>query len=350
MLGTNVGVDLGTSSVLVYVEGKGIVVNEPSVAAYSSETGQLIAVGRRAFEMLGRNPESIRVVKPMLNGVVSDFNATNHILRYYLSQVCKNMMFKPNIVVCVPSSVTKLEQRTILDLVTASGAAKACLIEEPLAAALGAGLSVGRPSGVMVVDIGGGTTDVAVITMGSISVSRSIRVAGNALDEAIVRYFRRERDVHFGERTAEKIKMKIGSACLREADLAIEARGKYGVTGMPARLEITSTEVYFAIRDQLDSISDAITGVLELTPPELAGDISDNGIILTGGSALLHDMDRMVRKDTGIRTLVCEDPITCVAMGTGIALKNIDLLISNGYMFQSREEITGYWDNALTEN
>ena len=286
MLGTNIGIDLGTTSIVIYIEGKGIVLSEPSVAAYDTNSGHLIAVGKKAYEMIGRTPDNIRIVKPMRHGVVSDFTATKHILRFFLSKICKNMIFKPNVVVCVPSMVTNLEKRTILDLITAAGAAKACLIEEPLAAALGAGLKSDRPKGAMVVDIGGGTTDVAVITMGCISVSDSVKVAGNAFDEAIMRQIRRERDVIIGERTAEFIKKQIGCSYLRSAELGLTVKGKHFITSMPVSIDVSSTEVYLAMRPQLESISETVRSVLELTPPELSADIADSGIYLTG--VLLH--------------------------------------------------------------
>ena len=342
MLGTNVGVDIGTTHVLVYVEGKGVVVEEPCVAAYSAITGERIAVGTRALKMVGRNPASIRVVKPMHGGLISDFMATNHILRQFLSHVSKNMVFKPNVVACVPAGLTKLEKRTILDVITTAGAAKACLIDEPLAAALGSGLDVHRPSGTMVVNIGGGTTDVAVVTMGSMSVSRSIRVAGNALNESIVRYFKRTQRVHFGERTAEMLKMEIGCARPREADVAISANGKDMISGIPVRVEVSSAQLYSAMRDTLDTISDAVTDILRVTPPELAGDIQHNGIVLSGGGALLHGMAEMLEADTGVPTRVAPEPMRCVALGVGAALKNPQLLKTNGYEFKTREDITGY--------
>lgn len=342
MLGNNVGVDLGTSSILIYVQGKGVVLNEPSVAAYDTESGKLLAVGKRAFEMLGRNPGSIRVVQPMRHGVVSDFTATNHILRYFLQKVCQNMIFKPNIVVCIPSSVTKLEQRTILDLVTASGAAKACLIEEPLAAALGAGLSINHPSGLMVVDIGAGSTDIAVITMGSSCISHSVRVAGNALDNAIRRYVRRECDVILGVRTAELVKEQLGCAYLRETDTAMDVRGKHAVNGLPVRISLTASLVHYAMRDTLEVICSGVRQVLENTPPELAGDLHSNGILLTGGGALLDGIDILLQRETGLTVTIAENPVECVALGTGAALKDMDVLTNNGYYFKSREEITGY--------
>lgn len=341
MLGTNIGIDLGTTSVVVYVEGKGIVMTEPCVAAYEKESGKLIAVGRSAWQMLEKNPDSVRVVKPMLHGVVSDFTATKHILKFVLSKICKNMVFKPNVVVCVPSMATSLEKRTILDLITSAGAAKACLIEEPLAAALGSGLKSDRPVGTMVVDIGGGTTDIAVITMGCISVSRSIKVAGNALDEAIVRQIRRERDVIIGDKTGELIKKQIGCSYLREVELGLTVKGKHFITNMPVSIEVSSTEAYLAMRPHLETIAENVRSVLEMTPPELSADICESGIVLTGGGALLRGMDEMIQRKTGVRTTVAEAPLNCVVLGTGEALSHIDILSQNGYVFKARDEIGG---------
>ncbi len=342
MLGINIGVDLGTTSTIIFVEGKGIVLSEPTAAAYEKATGKMFATGKKAYGMVGRTPDSIKVVLPMKDGVVSDFTVTQNILRYYLQKICGNMVFKPNIIICLPCSVTNLEKRTILDLATSSGAARACLIEEPLAAAIGAGVEINHPKGVLVVDIGGGTADIAVITMGSIAVSNSIKVAGNAFDDAIVRYFRRERDILIGVRTAEKIKSKIGCAYLREAELAIEVKGKNYITGMPARAEITSTDVYLAIREQLEYIGEAVRTVLEATPPELGADISESGILLTGGGALLKGMDIMIERKTGIKTKIADDPMNCVANGIGKVLKNLDILADSGYLFKTGEEVRGY--------
>lgn len=346
MLGVNIGIDLGTTSIVIYIEGKGIVLAEPSVAAYDTVSGRLIAVGKKAYEMIGKNPDTIRIVKPMRHGVVSDFTATKHILRYFLSKICKNMVFKPNVVVCVPSMVTSLEKRTILDLITAAGAAKACLIEEPLAAALGAGLKSDRPVGAMVVDIGGGTTDVAVITMGCISVSDSVKVAGNAFDEAIMRQIRRERDVIIGERTAEFIKKQIGCSYLRNAELGLTVKGKHFITSMPVSIDVSSTEVYLAMRPHLETIGETVRSVLELTPPELSADIADSGIYVTGGGALLHGIDKMLQEKTGVKTFVANDPLNCVALGTGEALAHIDILSQNGYVFKARDEIGGLAVNS----
>lgn len=346
MLGVNIGIDLGTTSIVIYIEGKGIVLAEPSVAAYDTVSGRLIAVGKKAYEMIGRNPDTIRIVKPMRHGVVSDFTATKHILRYFLSKICKNMVFKPNVVVCVPSMVTSLEKRTILDLITAAGAAKACLIEEPLAAALGAGLKSDRPMGAMVVDIGGGTTDVAVITMGCISVSDSVKIAGNAFDEAIMRQIRRERDVIIGERTAEFIKKQIGCSYLRNAELGLTVKGKHFITSMPVSIDVSSTEVYLAMRSHLETIGKTVRSVLELTPPELSADIADSGIYITGGGALLHGIDKMLSDKTGVKTFIAKDPLNCVALGTGEALAHIDILSQNGYVFKARDEIGGLAVNS----
>ena len=341
MLGANIGIDLGTTSIVVYVEGKGVVMTEPCVAAYEKESGKLIGVGKRAWDMVGKNPDSIRVVRPMTHGVVSDFTATKHILRYVLSKICKNMVFKPNVVVCVPSMATSLEKRTILDLVTAAGAAKACLIEEPLAAALGAGLGNDKPIGTMVVDIGGGTTDIAVITMGCISVSRSIKIAGNALDEAIVRQIRRERDIIIGDKTGEYIKKKIGCSFLRDVELGLTVKGKHFITNMPVSIEVTSTEVYLAMRPHLETIAESVRSVLEMTPPELSADIAESGIHLTGGGAMLRGIAEMIERKTGVKTTVAETPLNCVAAGTGVALSHMDILSQNGYVFKARDEIGG---------
>lgn len=341
MLGTNIGIDLGTTSIIIYVKGKGVVLSEPCAAAYDAYTNKLITVGQKAFDMYEKAPDAIRVVKPMVHGIVSDFTATKHILRFFLSKICKNMVFKPNAVICVPSMVTSLEKRTILDLITASGAAKACLIEEPLAAALGAGIKNDRPAGAMVVDIGGGTTDIAVITMGCISVSRSIKIAGNALNEAIQRQIRRERDVIIGEKTAEHIKKQIGCSFLRDVELGITVKGKHFITGMPVSIEVTSTEAYLAMRLHLEQIVEAVRSVLEMTPPELAADIMTSGIYLTGGGALLSGIDKLIEERTGIKTVVADDPVNCVALGTGEALAHMDILSQNGYVFKARDEIGG---------
>ncbi len=341
MIGTNIGIDLGTTSVIAFIEGRGVVLNEPSAVAYD-KNNNIVGIGKRAYAMLEKNHEGIRVVKPLVHGVVSDFTATKQMVQYFISKVCKNAVFKPNVIACVPSMVTGLEKRTILELITQAGAAKACLIEEPLAASLGAGLRNDRPKGVMIVDIGGGTTDVAVITMGCIAVSKSSHSAGNALSEAIIRYMRTERDIIIGMKTAEEIKIRIGSALLRDVEIGLTKAGKYYLTKMPASFEISSTETFLAMKPVLDDIVETIRAVLEETPPELAADILDSGIVLTGGGALLRNIDRMIENKTGIKTRVAADPVNCVALGMGDAFEHIDILSQNGYVFRAFEEIGGY--------
>ncbi|MDR1805758.1 MAG: rod shape-determining protein [Clostridium sp.] len=342
MLSKNIGIDLGTTSVQFFVQGRGVVIDEPSIAAYDAEEGELLAIGNAALAMYGKAPRKIRVVKPMGGGVVEDFDVISHILRVYLERLCKNMLFKPNIVVCVPSSVTLLEQRTILDLVTVAGAAKVCLIEEPLAAALGAGIDFDKPGGCMVVDIGGGTTDIAVLTMGQVSLSRSVKQAGNALDSAIMRWCRRNKRLVIGAGTAERVKKLIGYALPLKRVVQMPVGGKDSVTGQPKCVVLSSDDIYEAMHDKLFRISEAIREVLLSTPPELAGDISKNGIILTGGGALLRGLDDMLLHDLKTPVRVATNPRYCVVLGTGKALKNIDVLIRNGHQYRSREELLGY--------
>ena len=345
MLGKRIGVDLGTASVIIFAQGKGIVLDEPSAVAYKTQTGRMCAVGKKAFEMLERNPDSIRVVQPLRDGVVADFTATRQMLTRYLTKVCGNSIFKPNIVVCMPSGVTNLEKRTVLDIVTAAGAGRACLMEEPLAAAIGAGIDTANVTGTLVVDIGGGTTDIAVISMGSIAVSTSIKVAGNLFDEAIIRQVRRERDIIIGHKTAEMIKTRIGCAVLPEAELFLTVKGKNYISNLPATLEVSSTDCYLAMREHIEAISEAVRSLLEVTPPELVGDIGSNGIVLTGGGATLRQMSDAIEKKTGIKTRLAQNARTCVARGIGEALRDLELLTEHGYIFKNREEITGFYES-----
>lgn len=341
MVGKGIGVDLGTTTVIIYVSGKGIVLSEPSVVAKSGDDGRIISIGSEAGKMVGKNPRSVRVIKPMSDGVVSDFEVTEQMLGYFLQKVCGNSIFKPHVIVCMPSTVTNLEKRTILDVVTKSGAGSACLIEEPLAAAVGAGLDVSHPFGTMVVDIGGGTTDIAVITMGSIAVSSSIKVAGNKFDRAIMRYVRNKKGILIGEQTAELIKKTVGCAVPREVEIAMTAKGKNYLTGMPQSFEISSGEAFRALRYPVQKIYEAVRSVFEMTPPELAADISSQGIILTGGGAMLYGMADIMRRKTGINAVVADDPINCVAKGMGEALINSSILTDNGYDYKIREEVVG---------
>lgn len=332
MVGTNIGIDLGTANIKVYMEGKGIVVTEPSVVAYD-QNNKLIAIGQKAYNMLDKTPDNVRVVQPVVNGVISDFVAARQIIEYYISRVCKNMVFRPNVVVNVHSSVTGLQKKTIIDTVTAAGAAKACLIEEPLAAAIGMGLDISKPRGVMIVDIGAGTTDIAVITMGSIAVSKSITDAGNALNDGIIRQLRRERDLIIGEKTAERIKLEIGAATLRDVELGLAVNGKNYITNMPVNFEVSSTEIFLAMRSTLEGILEGIRSVLEQISPEFSADILDNGIILTGGGAKLRYIDKMIKRKLGLKVKVASSPEFSVAEGTGRALEHLDILYSDGNMF-----------------
>lgn len=341
MLGLNIGIDLGTATVVICEENKGIVLSEPSVVAYRRSSGRMIAVGTAAYEMIGREPKSIRIVRPLRDGVISDYTVTEQMLRTFIRKICGNEIFKPNIVMSMPGTVTNLQKRTMLDAITASGAGKACLLEEPLAAAIGAGIDTSHPNGIMVVDLGGGTTDVAVITMGSMAVVSSIRSAGNALSESIMKYCRRERSVLIGELTAEEIKKKIGCAYQRREEVAMIVKGKDYISGMPVEFEITSNEVYLAMREHLRIIINTICDVLEQTPPELAVDIMTDGIVLTGGTAQLYGLDRIVQEATGVPTRVAEDPVNCVAKGIETTLGELDQLEASGYLFVSRADISG---------
>lgn len=348
MLGMNIGIDLGTTSTIVYVEGKGIVLSEPSAIAYDTDTGDVLAVGSRAYEMYGKTPDCITVVRPLEDGVVSDFTATQHMLKWYLHKVSGYKFLKPNIVICMPSGVTDLEKRTLLDIATLSGAGRACLIEEPLAAAVGAGIKTGSPSGTLVVDIGGGTTDIAVITMGSIAVSDSVKGGGNGFDRAIKNYLKRERNIIIGLKTAESIKKQLACAFFRQDEITILAKGKDYITSFPTYFEVFSAEVFLAMREGLENIVDGILSVLERTQPDLVSDILQNGIYLTGGGALILGIDEMIEQKTGIKTQIADDPLNCVAKGTGVALKDINILQNNGYIFKTREQVKGYSEDSST--
>jgi len=337
--GLQIGIDLGTTSILVYVKGRGIVMQEASVAALDAKTGEVRALGNAVHNMVGRNPESLRVVHPMREGVISDFTVIHAMIAHYIKKLCGRRVFKPTVMICMPASVTGLERSAILELAIAAGAARACLVEEPLAAALGAGLNLTDPGGQLVVDIGGGTTDVAVFTMGAMAIARSAKVAGNALEDAIIRYLRRERDVVIGQLTSEAVKMRIGCARLRSPELAINIRGQSYTTRMPVKLEVNSTETYLAMRERLRDVTEAVRAVLEETPPEMAGDIWDRGLILTGGGALLRDIDLMLRAETGLEVRVARNPAQCVALGLGRILEDAALLRENSLMFRTDDDI-----------
>ncbi|MCL4367598.1 MAG: rod shape-determining protein [Actinobacteria bacterium] len=325
-----IGIDLGTANVLVYTKDRGIALNEPSVVAISNSDNRLVAVGLEAREMLGRTPNSITVVRPMRAGVIADYVITKTMLEYFIRKVCGPFrLFRPEVMVCIPAGVTSVEQRAVHDATLEAGARIAYLIEEPLAAALGAKIPIHLPSGNMIVDIGGGTTEAAVISLNGIVVSRSVRVAGDKMDDAITAYIKRRYGLMVGERTAEEIKVQIGSATPLEPELSAEIRGRDQVGGLPKNITIRSSEVREALAEPLAAIIAAIRTVLEQTPPELASDVIDKGIILSGGGALLRNIDKLLSQETGVPCYLAEDPMSCVAVGAGMALERIEVLKRN---------------------
>ena len=329
---SEVGIDLGTANVLVYIKGKGIVLNEPSVVAINNDTDEILAVGEEARQMLGRTPSNIVAIRPLKDGVVSDYDITERMLKYFIRKTCgSGRFFKPRIMVCVPSGVTEVEKRAVREAAEQAGGKDLFLMEEPVAAAIGAGIDISRPDGVMVIDIGGGTTDIAVISLGGIVASSSVKMAGDKFDEAIVKYMRKEHKLYIGERTAEELKMTIGTAFPREEVVSRECRGRDLVTGLPKSVEVTSEEIMDALDEPLHEICEAVHNVLERTPPELAADISNSGIVVTGGGALLYGIDKKIEDRTGIKVIIADDPKSCVAVGTGKALNELDSL-KNTYL------------------
>ena len=325
--GQDIGIDLGTASVLVYIKGKGIVLREPSVVAIDRNTNKILAVGEEARLMLGRTPGNIVAIRPLREGVISDYDITEKMLRYFIDKaIGRRRLIKPRMVVCVPSGVTEVEKRAVIDAANNAGARTTRLIEEPIASAIGAGLDISKASGNMVLDIGGGTTDIAVISLGGIVVSTSIKIAGDKFDEAIVRYMRKKHNIMIGERTAEELKINAGTAFPREEQLKVEVRGRNLISGLPKTIEVTSDEMLEALSEPVSAIADAVHSVLERTPPELSADISDRGIVMAGGGSLLNGLDKLISKRTGIPVYVAEDAISCVAIGTGQALEHIDIL------------------------
>jgi len=323
----DIGVDLGTATVLVYIKGKGIVLREPSVVAIDRDTNRIIAIGEEARRMLGRTPGNIVAIRPLREGVIADYDTTESMLRHFIEKVAgRSMFFKPRIMVCVPSGVTTVEKRAVLEAAMQAGARKTYLIEEPLAAALGAGLVISEPCGSMVVDIGGGTTDVAVLSLGGIVVSESLRVGGDKFDDALVRYIKKEYNIMIGERTAEEIKVNVGTAYPAGRNESMEIRGRDLVSGLPKTMRIGSTETREALAEPISLIIECVKTVLEKTPPELAADIVDRGIVMTGGGALLHGLDRLISQETGIPTYLADDPLSCVALGTGKALESLETI------------------------
>jgi len=326
---TDLGIDLGTATTLVYVKNRGIVLNEPSVVAIDQNTNKFLAVGEEARRMLGRTPGNIIAIRPMKDGVISNYHITERMLKYFITKAVGRTFFKPRVIVCVPSGVTEVEKRAVLEASNHAGARKTFLIEEPIAAAIGAGIDITEPNGNMIVDIGGGTTDVAVISLGGIVISQSLKIAGDEFDEYITRYIRKKHNMMIGERSAEELKISIGTVYPREKEVYMDVRGRNLLTGLPRTVKISSSELLEAMEEPMDNIIQAIHSVLEKTPPELAADIGDRGIFLTGGGALIHGIDKLIRERTGIKVNIVEDPLGAVAIGTGRALDWVNLLESD---------------------
>lgn len=328
----DMGIDLGTANTLVHVKGKGIIIREPSVVAVDKANNEVLAIGAEAKQMIGRTPGHIIAIRPMKDGVIADFDITQSMLKFFIKKVIgKNSLVRPRIVVGVPSGVTEVEKRAVIDATVQAGAREAYLIEEPMAAAIGAGLPVQEATGSMVVDIGGGTCEVAVISLGGIVVSKSIRTGGDAMDDAIVRYIRKTFSLLIGERTAEEVKINIGTAMPLENPEEMDIRGRDLVSGLPKNITINSNQVCEALNEPVTNILDAVRNTLERTPPELAADIMDRGVVMTGGSSLLRNLDRIMSRDTGMPVYVSDDALSCVALGTGLAVENVDVY-KKGFM------------------
>ncbi|MCR6095664.1 rod shape-determining protein [Salipaludibacillus agaradhaerens] len=327
----DLGIDLGTANTLVYVKGKGVILREPSVVAIRSDTGSIEAVGNDAKNMIGRTPGNIVAIRPMKDGVIADFDTTATMMKYFIQQALRNRSIftkKPNVMVCVPSGITAVEKRAVEDATKQAGAKEAYTIEEPFAAAIGANLPVWEPTGSMIVDIGGGTTEVAIISLGGIVTSQSVRVAGDEMDDAIVQYIKKTYSLMIGERTAEAIKFEVGAAGSPEVHDEMDIRGRDLVSGLPKTISVNAQEITAALEDTVTQIIQAVKDTLEQSPPELAADIMDRGIVLTGGGALLSNLDKVLSEETNMPVLVSEDPLDCVAIGTGKALENLHLFRS----------------------
>ncbi len=333
----DIGIDLGTASVLVFVKGKGIVLNEPSVVALDKNTGKLLKVGTEAQAMLGRTPGNIVAIRPLREGVISDYDMTEKMLKEFIHKVAGVSFFKPRVIICVPSGITEVEERAVIDAGIQAGARKVYLIEEPVAAAIGAGIDIAKPDGHMVVDIGGGTADIAVISLSGVVESASIKIAGDQLNEAVVKYMRRKHNLLVGERTAEEMKKQIGCVFPKEEEETMDVKGRCLLTGLPKVVTVSSTEMMDAFEEPVERIMEAIHAVLERTPPELVADISTNGIIMTGGGSLVSGFDKLVTARTGIHTEIAEDAISCVALGTGKSLDSLNSM-QDGTMNLSRRK------------
>lgn len=322
----DIGIDLGTATVIIYVKGKGIVLREPSMIAVDKNTKEVLAVGKEAKKMLGRVPDNIEIISPLKDGVISNFTLTEKMLKFYIKKVCKNRFVNRRIMICVPSQITEVEKRAVIDVAMESGAKKVYLIEEPVAAAVGAGLDIEKPCGNLVVDIGGGTTDIAVISIKNSVVSSSIKIAGNKFDKTIIKVMKRHFNIIIGEKTAIEIKERIGCVFPRVENISMRVRGRNAETGLPLEIEVTSQDIIQPLYNEAMKIVTEIKDILEKTPPELIEDISQRGIYLTGGGSLLYGMDKLIQKYTGIKVMIAEDAVSCVALGTGKALNNLDLI------------------------
>lgn len=326
-LGTDMGIDLGTATVLVYMKGKGIILKEPSVVAIDKNTNKVLAVGEEARKMIGRTPGNIVAIRPLRDGVISDYDVTEKMLEHFIKKACgKRKISTPRVIMCVPCEATEVERRAVEDAARNAGAKKVFLVEEPLAAAIGAGLDITRASGHMVIDIGGGTTDIAVISLGGMVVRESIKIAGDNFDEAIIRYIRKKHKLMIGERTAEDLKMSVGCAYPKEHDEKAEIRGRDLITGLPKNITVYSSEMEEALKEAVTAIAECAHSVLEKTPPELAADIAEQGIIMTGGGALLDGLDKLIEKVTNVPVYIAENSVSCVAIGTGKMLDYVDKL------------------------
>lgn len=339
MTGLCIGIDLGTSNMTAYVEGKGIVFSRPSVVACDAYTGKIIAYGEDAFAMTGRTPASVEVISPFCDGVVSDVKVTVSMIRDFVDKVCRMTVLKPNIIAGVPSNITSLERKAILDVLGMSGAGRVCIMDHPYAAAVGADIAFAKPCGTMIIDIGGGTVDIAVVTMGSIAASKTIRFASESFTQDIIKYLRRERDIEVGYLTAENIKRTIGGAVIRNEEIALVSKGRNIVSGAPINFEITSTEVYWAIKEHVDTVLSGVKEILSNISPELSADIYETGIVLTGKGSLLYGIDAFLESATGVPVRVAKEPGLCVAKGLGKSMHNIRKLKKNGYEFRYREEL-----------
>ncbi len=337
MFSKDIGIDLGTASILVYVKGKGVVLREPSVVAIDKDSGKLLKVGTEAQQMLGRTPGNIIAIRPLREGVISDFDTTERMLREFIRKVTTARVFKPRVVICIPSGITEVEERAVVDAGIQAGARRVYLIEEPMAAAIGAGIDIAKPDGHMVVDIGGGTTDIAVISLSGVVESTSIKIAGDQFDEAVVKYIRRKHNVLIGERTAEELKKTIGCVFPRPEEATMEIKGRCLMTGLPREFTVSSNEMIEAFEEVSSRILEAVHSVLERTPPELVADVSNNGIIMTGGGSLVWGFDKLIESRTGIATRIADDAISCVAYGTGKCLDMVNDM-QDGTMNLSRRK------------